>query len=243
MSVGLIVPDVHERITKLKSVLKEYEYVDWVVFIGDFMDSFDLLTWNTHETIKWLRDNLGNPKYRFIWGNHDLHYAFPVDGVICSGYDPNKQLLLDSHLNHKFHWSQFSLKHWIGNADDPQETQWLCSHAGLHPYLLHPIKGFDRDALQEMEDEAMDQLQFNQKVLPLIAPGRGRGGYARVGGLTWLDWDREFVPVPGLNQIVGHSPDKTVRVENTADSTNYCIDTHLRHVVVVTDGNVVVKDV
>lgn len=44
-TVGLIVPDVHEEIVKLKAILRHYDYVDWVVFLSDFMDAWAGLTW------------------------------------------------------------------------------------------------------------------------------------------------------------------------------------------------------
>ena len=36
--------------------------------------------------------------------------------------------------------------------------------------------------------------------------GRGRGGSQQVGGITWCDFTREFFPVRGINQIMGHTP-------------------------------------
>ena len=36
--------------------------------------------------------------------------------------------------------------------------------------------------------------------------GRARWGQQRVGGLTWCDFEREFKPFRGINQIVGHTP-------------------------------------
>jgi hypothetical protein len=44
----------------------------------------------------------------------------------------------------------------------------------------------------------------------LLNVGASRGGYDRVGGPLWLDWSREFRPVAGLNQIVGHTPARGV---------------------------------
>jgi hypothetical protein len=255
--VGLIVPDVHEQIVRLKNVLRRYPSVEWIVFLGDWMDSFDGLTWQTHETVKWLRDNVENPKYTFIWGNHDMHYAFPCDGVICSGWDKNKLEIVRQHLTDNDHWKKFKLLHWIetpngivvsddskGNMVQPAHpTEWLLSHAGVHPSLLNPILGFDKQSLQALEEEAMWKLRYTQQVTSFIAAGRGRGGPARVGGVDWLDWSSEFVCISGLNQIVGHSFGKEVRTKKNGtrmpDSINYCVDTHLRHVVEVKeDGSI-----
>lgn len=236
----LIIPDVHEQIVKLKRILKKYgKEASHVVFLGDFMDTFDGLTWQTFETVRWLAENVSNPNYTFIWGNHDMHYAFPIDGVMCSGFDPNKLKIVQEHLTPK-HWEKFKLMHWIGekttdgNLENPPKV-WFCAHAGLHPYLLHPVLGFDREALAAIEERTMYQLRYCHTVLPVIRAGRGRGGPALVGGVDWLDWNTEFIPITGLNQIVGHSPDKTVRIKNGNDSINYCLDTHLKHVIQLDD--------
>ena len=261
--VGLIVPDVHEQIVKLKAILRRYKEVLWVVFLGDFMDTFDGLTWQTFEMVKWLAENIGNPKYTFLWGNHDMHYAFPFDGVMCSGWDKNKLAIVRQHLNDKDHWQKFKLMHWIGTPlgaggeDDRgnlivEPTEWLLSHAGVHPSLLNPILGFDKQSLLALEEEAMWKLRYCQQVTSFIAAGRGRGGSARIGGVVWLDWQSEFVPINGLNQCVGHSNGKEVRVKKTVhesvrnanSSVNYCVDTHLHHVVEVReDGSLKVVKV
>lgn len=248
--IGLIVPDVHEQIVKLKNVLRKYGNVDSVVFLGDFMDTFDGLTWQTHEMVRWLAANVSNPKYVFLWGNHDMHYAFPFDGVMCSGFDPHKLEIVQKHMNDKDHWQKFKLMHWIGpygagergNSIQPQE--WLCSHAGLRVSLLNPFLGFEKQSLLALEEEAMWKLRYTQQIMPFLAIGRGRGGWAKVGGVDWLDWDLEFQPINGLHQIVGHSFGKEVRIKRIPDSYNYCLDTHLRHVIEIReDGNLKVVKV
>ena len=247
--VGLIIPDVHEQIVRTKKILAnpQYKNVKWVVFLGDWMDSFDGLTWQTHETVRWLRDNVGNPKYTFIWGNHDIHYAFPCGGTICSGFDKNKLEIVRRCLTDKDHWQKFKLLHWIGvPVNDEQRgnlvkpTEWLVSHAGVHPVLLNPITGFEKGSLQALEEEAMWKLRYCQQVTSFIAAGRGRGGLARVGGVDWLDWESEFVPINGLHQIVGHSHGKEIRVKNLLPiSYNYCVDTALRHVVEIKEDGTI----
>ena len=54
----------------------------------------------------------------------------------------------------------------------------------------------------------------------------------------------EFEPVEGLNQIVGHTRDITIREKTTQNSRNYCVDTHLNHVVLVNDdGTIAIEPV
>ena len=53
--------------------------------------------------------------------------------------------------------------------------------------------------------------------------GEDRDGVQRIGGPLWMDWDN-LMPIPGLNQIVGHTPDSAVRKKITRKSRNYCLD-------------------
>jgi predicted phosphodiesterase len=174
-AVGLIVPDVHEQIRKLKRILLKHNDVEWVVFLGDMMDTFAGLTEQTYETILWWKAALNNPNYTFIWGNHDMHYAFPIEGVMCSGFDPLKLKLVQAQMTTE-QWNKLKLMHWVGTPNEgnnTQPTEYLLSHAGLHPYLLHPVKGFDKATLIQQEEEAMYMLRYGQQVTPFVAPGMG----------------------------------------------------------------------
>jgi Calcineurin-like phosphoesterase len=235
-TIGLIVPDVHEKIQKLKLILRFYKHVDWVVFLGDFMDSWDGLTWETWEMIKWLHENLDNPKYTFLWGNHDLGYPFSHI-FECSGFDPKKLEIIRQYIDDK-QWNKFKLVHWIGpfgeqdpgNSIEPQE--WMISHAGLHPYFLHPFHGFDKAWMADKAEETIYKIKYENTITEWLACGR-RCGFRGVGGLVWLDWSTEFQPIEGLNQIVGHSYSPDVRIKNGVNSKNYCLDTGLNHVIEV----------
>jgi hypothetical protein len=55
-----------------------------------------------------------------------------------------------------------------------------------------------------------------------------------------MDWD-ELVPIPGLNQLVGHTPDKSVRHKNAPTSRNICLDTNLRNYAVFDGGKLEIK--
>lgn len=247
---GLIVPDVHERIVKLLRILALYEpLVDWVLFLGDFFDSFNYggrASEDTKQICRWLIENHNNPKYRFLYGNHDVHYAFPWGDLKCSGWTPDKHRLINGMLEKK-HWSNFRLISWIlpddesdGNVVGPRK--WLCSHAGLHPSLLHPLHGYDTEALLDMEQIVLADLNFGQ-VGAWLQAGRGRGGSASIGGVDWLDWNREFTPIDGLNQIVGHTQGQIPRVKETSDSFNICIDSNMNHILLVENGKIDLQEV
>ena len=55
-----------------------------------------------------------------------------------------------------------------------------------------------------------------------------------------MDWD-ELVPITGLNQLVGHTPDKSVRHKNAPTSRNICLDTNLRNYAVFDGGKLEIK--
>jgi len=245
LSFRLIIPDHHEQPAKLKRILKKYK-ADHYYFLGDHMDSFAGLTHDTWMTIGFIRDHVQDGDKTFLWGNHDLHYAFPYPELICSGWDKSKLQMIRNTLSDPLHWKRFKLMQWL---DLPTGQRFLMSHAGLHPYMLHPVHGFADHALADMEERAMYQLRYCQTVTALLKCGRGRGGKG-TGGIVWLDWDSEFEPIPGLNQIVGHSPNAMVRQQNIEDtdptkaSINYCLDTHLNHVMLVhDDGHLEVQSV
>jgi hypothetical protein len=251
-------PDIHEEIEKLQRILKTYDYVDRIVSQGDWMDSFNNRgnpTQQTYETIDFITEHIDDPKWTFLLGNHDIQYAFPIDAVICSGYNIQKQKIINAKLTDNKNWKKFKLLTWVGtpgfmnrtgNVKTPlRPSEWLVSHAGLHPSLIHPVLGFDHAALEGIAHDAMYHLRFYGIVTSFLAAGRGRGGSANVGGIDWLDWNREFVPIPGLNQIVGHTRGEKIRTNNivtdslSSSSYNYCIDTELHHVILVEDDGTV----
>lgn len=231
----LIIPDVHEKFQTLQAILAKHEdQVDHVLFLGDFFDSWDGVTENTHLTANWLKDNIGNSKYTFLFGNHDLYYAYPMDGLKGSGYSATRQKIVDGILKPE-HWNQFKLIHWVGHGD----KAWLCSHAGLHPYLMPTVEHKnDKDWMAVCEKSALQNLSAG-KLHSWVLAGRGRGGPALVGGVTWLDWNKEFRPIPGLNQIVGHTEGGTPRQKNSEGivepSFNLCLDTNLQDIGIAYD--------
>jgi hypothetical protein len=91
------------------------------------------------------------------------------------------------------------------------DGKWLVSHAGLHKcYLPEKIAKLHKDRpkfFSELESYLTSECHkaFRQESWVSHA-GHSRGGLQRVGGLIWCDFEREFYPVQGLNQIVGHTP-------------------------------------
>mgnify|MGYP001611453901 CR=1 FL=1 len=212
-----IVPDVHERLATLQRIVKAIPTDAEIAFLGDFFDSFNLKV--AAEMAQWVKDNVQNPRYTFIIGNHDAHYFFPNDKFKCSGFTPYKDAVINSILE------QEDKRQFLISVE---RDGWTLSHAGFRPETadwLHP----------ENQEFALDAA-FTGNFHPLWAAGRARSGNEPFGGPTWLDWFHEFKPVRGLKQIVGHTDHNTVRRSKQAPD-NWCIDTGLRHVGILEEGN------
>lgn len=224
MSRTIIVPDVHENIPQLDKLLAHAGRADLTVFLGDWFDRFNRSSETTRATIGWLLGNIARPDFTFLWGNHDLPYAFPNrHELMCSGHAYATGVLLDTHPQI---WEPFLLLTQCGNI--------LISHAGIHASVFrHPS-----DAVKEGE-RAMARLRNRHHVEPAIAAGRSRGGNQRVGGCTWLDWESEFEPIEGVRQIVGHSRGAAPRWKGNS----VCIDTDLRFYAVIENDKIEVHEV
>jgi hypothetical protein len=160
------------------------------------------------ETCSWLSGSVAKPNRIHLFGNHDQHYAYVYRTFQCSGYAQWKYFIIHDNIDPKT-WDKLKWFHFL-------DGKWLLSHAGLHKfnvpdhikkhrkdrpkfiehltgYLNYEIrKGFQAGA------EGVESWVFNA--------GHARWGSQRVGGITWCDFQREFSPVKGINQIVGHTP-------------------------------------
>jgi hypothetical protein len=223
----LVIPDVHQRIGLVDKILKHETY-DAVVWLGDFFDNFNDTVLEAAKTARWLKRRMEeHPEDLFVLGNHDAHYAFPFDGFRCSGYTYDKMKTIREVLSIN-EWNRFNL---FVQVDD-----WTMSHAGFHSDLAHPKTGFkDIEWMAAQENSALEQASYG-KVHPWLAAGVSRGGWMATGGVNWLDWDNEFKPVPGLNQIVGHTPHEEPQRRRRDGSINWGLDTHNRHYGVIQDG-------
>jgi predicted phosphodiesterase len=224
----LVIPDVHENVPQLIKILKAYPQADEIVFLGDFFDTYNPSHKHLELTCELLESFNERDDVHLLLGNHDAQYRFPYKVFRCSGFDEQKlQILKDVNMN------KLKLMHITQG--------WVLTHAGIHPSMLHPVLGLDENYMK-LECLSAVLLACAGVDHPFMKAGVSRGGDAVYGGLTWLDWN-EFEPIPGVNQIVGHSHSKKVRENSIATSQNFCIDTGLQHVALIVDGVVHIEEV
>ena len=224
----LIVGDLHHagNLAELETAI-EREAPDRVVFLGDYFDSWadgegSSATDAARDAATWLKESLGKPNRVCLWGNHDLAYAFPEHEFLsCSGFTEEKQSAIESVFGPE-DWAKLQWAHWEGDL--------LFTHAGLSRF--HAPAGLSgaaaiRTWLAGEIEEGRAALLANRPHW-IFQVGFYRGSpVAGAGGLTWCDYNHEFEPVPGVWQICGHTPQRELRSDVTAEGTwNFCFDTN-----------------
>ncbi len=234
----LILPDIHDKI-RLANQIIDREPHDHLLLMGDYFDDFQTGVTDAADTAKQVKLWLNAPNTTCLLGNHDMSYGWGRQNrqLICPGYDAAKWITIHGTLTAR-DWQKFKLHAWL----EGEEGLWLVSHAGLNPARLERIEPNEyRRTIDHLCADAWINLNRGEHHA-LLGRGVSRSGDQSIGGINWLDWD-ELVPVPGLNQLVGHTPAQTVRHKDTPSSRNICLDTNLNHYVVFADGHLEIKSV
>lgn len=192
----LVWPDVHNRTVTLKKVLKNLgDGFDKRIFLGDYFDNFDDTPEVAHRTATYIKELLEDPKNVLLEGNHDTSYRYGNQASYCPGWTPEKHRAVRSVLD-RTDFDQLKLFEY--------HDGFLCSHAGASEYVFqHPILGVTLDVIAKDCAKAAEAMRSNIEH-PVYRDGISSGGRQAIGGITWLRW-YDFRPIPGINQIVGHT--------------------------------------
>lgn len=223
----IIIADLHNQTEWVNDFLATQGY-DRVVFLGDYFDSAGDTPYEARRTALWLKQMLKDPRNVLLLGNHDLQYVFPRNEALrVPGFHPAKARAIMDILT-PAEWARFRLFHL--------EQGFLLSHAGICRELFaRPDGQITPQWLEQRCALALDRASRGES-----DPVLREGGGPTKGGITWLYWDA-LEPIPGWNQIVGHSywPEvrmKKVEVGSVAISENYCLDCDCRVVGVLENG-------
>ncbi len=250
----LVVPDIHQRVSKAEMALSQWEKeVDAVIFLGDYFDGKDDHQ-DARTTVDWLMDSLSRDNRIHLLGNHDLSYRWPKE-CKCSGHRESTQSIVDDNMS-EGDWLRFQYAVF--------HEGWLISHAGFHPSLIEPDRDSQRN-IDRMLSLATELQASPDPSSELLQAGFARGGEQEVGGVIWLDWNYEFEPLPGVNQLIGHTSDpfyvRRMNISNTgeirrhsfaideieagstpeAQSVNWCIDCGLNVFAIVEDAHIDIR--
>ncbi len=225
---SIIFSDIHNRVDFIDLYLESQNgKYDELVFLGDYFDHYGDSSFEASKTAYWLREALHKyPNAHFLFGNHDMPYVFPSNPYLeCPGWTGKKSATVNRILS-RDDWNKLKLCHFTQG--------FLCSHAGLsYDYFAHDFK-VELPYIEKICKESLEMVSAGF-YSSLLGAGRDRGGPQTVGGILWVDF-RSFKPLPGFNQIVGHTEGKEVRSLITEDSKNYCLDTSSKDIGIIEDG-------
>ena len=208
----LIIPDIHHKTDVVDAILAHHPEIERRVFLGDIYDDFGDSPKIMRRTAMWHKEMLRDRERNvFLLGNHDVTYM-SGGWLTCAGYSEAKQRAFDKVM---------SYSDWCVCLFSYEVNGWLLSHAGYHPSLYSQSRT-ERTIRERRAVGYVEAHKYGDRPA-LLEAGRARGGRAGVGGVTWLDWEREFAPIPGVKQIVGHTSGSVPR----SKGDNVCLDCHL----------------
>lgn len=258
----LIFSDLHNRHAKANALMEKITW-DKCILLGDYFDYWNDTPYHVRDTALWLRDVvLPNKNITSLIGNHCIAYFHSYnERMRRDGFSIPKRDAIFSVLN-RDHIDTFKWYH--------EQDGFLFSHAGISNLLFKEMqlsKPEDRSLatlLPEFIAKSVHNLTVCQPA-PFFEAGYDRGGEERYGGILWGDWG-SFMPIKGVNQIVGHTPHNVPEVflqledgtlkrfnvfeyewnrakyKNTITSLNYALDTHNEHYMTIDDGVVTIWD-
>lgn len=216
----LIIPDLHTKFEKAQRILEKYDKTHKFIFMGDYFDQFgDTPELNAY-TAHWLINTMNAYEDAiFLKGNHDEVYD-PRVNVMCSGFSTQKKKAINEVMKIE-DWNRLKYFH--------HELGWWFSHAGLSVnWHINPMHDtITENTLQSIIDNAIIQQRADNNTNAIWASSYARGGNCSVGGLLWEDW-YDLKLIDDLNQIVGHTPVKTIKVIQNNISININVDTSAR---------------
>ena len=220
----LLIPDIHQDYGFLARILEResLESFERVILLGDYFDSRELAfrgpdaARRTARLIHQLEATLGN-RLTLLWGNHDVPYYLYQSANGRGGAELLKiqslrrqiGLAPESQSTAEAVCEEWPLTFWGKLRPFVRIRRFVASHAGIHLSLYpHKTRSITRslEKLNEQWSDGLIKLRAGGRPDPLMDAGAVRGGERfDVGGITWLDWDHEFVDDLPFGQIVGHS--------------------------------------
>lgn len=219
----LIIPDIHQDHSFLSRIIEKEDVSKFenVILMGDYFDSRDPSNSGagsarkTAQLIRQLKSQLGE-RLVILWGNHDVpYYLASARGRDFRGLSERcgREAFLgivpESEAAMRAVSEEWDLDFWRKLRPFVRVRECLISHAGLHrSHYPDPSRSVEH-ALRQLNREwakSMRGLLSGGKPGALLEAGETRGGSdGAFGGLTWLDWNREFADDLPFSQIVGHT--------------------------------------
>lgn len=218
IGVMIAIGDIHGDIALMKTIVAQFSCKR--IWLGDFVDSRQNSTKDCVACL-WFALELAQQGDVVLYGNHEYHYLKPR--VFYTGYNQATQVAFDKAREEII--KLFKWYHW-----DKSKTI-LFTHAGLSR-VVHDEVFWDNPFISRVERENLDPIF--KGLASMI--GRCRGGNSVYGGPLWNDWEKEFLPIPELTQVFGHTPVK--RIESRGNNYNLdCLEYGEKQVLNLSEEN------
>ena len=80
-----VIPDLHNKINVADYIIQnEDSHVDQFVLLGDYFDDYNDTPEDNRETGLFINEYINNEKFKFLIGNHDLHYIINHSPYRCN---------------------------------------------------------------------------------------------------------------------------------------------------------------
>jgi len=187
-----------------------------LIFIGDYLDSFTFGRDEQLSLINFILDTVENSDtVSALLGNHE--YAYLKDSMRCSGFSKGFRYKL-AYANILSRMKAL-LKDYIFN------NGFLITHAGVSRFLITEWRAKNTVYSSDKSDLGVAYEILARASDCIYNIGYSRGGSSECGGIFWCDWWEEFLPVEGLNQIVGHTAFRPSKEKGiVSKGNNYNID-------------------
>ena len=205
----LCVGDIHAKPQIVYEVAKLVKDYDRVIFLGDYVDDWGADPDQSRIALEAVIELATlNPNVVLIRGNHDFseYYGYTKREFMCSGFNIETHNLCQRL--YRDNWDKMQTCYIVhSNSEDyPFEDYWI-THAGItNGWYKEWSEGFGKLPLNE---KAKTSLCDTEELLAQV--GSARGGRSLNPSPIWADY-YELVASPKsyINQIVGHTPVKTV---------------------------------
>jgi len=210
----LIIPDTHNRCQVAENIIK-FVKPDLTIFLGDYFDDFFDTPNIAADVAHWFKESVNKPDRIHLAGNHDVHYWFKDNVALrCSGYDQFKSIAINDIVERR-DWEKLKFYYVL-------DGKWLLSHGGVHPVWIKSDSINNKEFAQSNLSEVVGKLKYDsiEAVRNFYANREhwfSYAGYTRshssrgYGGLLWCDWHGEFKPIRGIHQLVGHTPQRSLK--------------------------------
>ena len=224
----LVIPDIHNNITHADNIIEtEKNNYDKIIFLGDYFDNFGDTKHVVRRTAEWLKKSISFKDRVHILGNHDLPYMTQTiedekakDDLFhtyCPGFTREKWQEIAKVLSIK-DWEKIQLFH-VEQFENGE--YWLFSHAGLSRYYAGNNIDDPNLVLNKLR-AATTKINYKQRHWIYSNYGKSQGGLISEGGLLWCRIS-DFVGIPCLNQVFGHTP-LNHPIFIGYDKVNLCLD-------------------